>query len=94
MLTAANLLTIYNTIKTIGMRSERNNQNHSTAVVMLTDHPTDHLGLEGDLGRIRGWRCSCPYKAGSIGNICKNINLTKNTVNSSRMFIEVFYLLK
>ena len=55
------------------MRSERNIQNHSTAVVMLTDHPTDHLGLEGDLGRIRGWGCSCPYKAGSIGNICKKI---------------------
>ena len=49
------------------MRSERSPANWSVAAIMVTDVPTDRLGIEGDLGRIAAWACVCKYKAGLLG---------------------------
>ena len=57
----------------LGMRSERSPANWSVSAIMVTDIPTERLGIEGDLGRIAAWACVCKYKAGFLGDYLLNI---------------------
>lgn len=42
--------------------------NYRTAYIAVAGEISDRLQLDGDLGRLQYFGCTCSYKAGSLGN--------------------------
>ena len=43
--------------------------NYRTAYIAVSNEVSDRLQLDGELGKINDWGCTCSYKAGSLGNL-------------------------
>ena len=50
------------------MKSASTKANYRTAYIAVADEISDRLQLDGEMGRIQYFGCTCCYKAGSLGN--------------------------